>query len=195
MGRLNLVNGVKIHETAEVDDRSQIGEGTFIWNNVQVREWVKIGRNCILNKDVYIDLEVSIGDRVKIQNGVSVYKGVTIEDDVFLGPHMVLTNDLFPRAFLRDWKISPTLIKKGASIGANATIICGITIGEYALVGAGCVVNRDVPPHALMVGNPARKIGYVCKCGHPLKNIVPASSTTCGQCHEEFPAGYFNESK
>lgn len=194
MGKLNLVNGVKVHESAEIDDTSEIGEGSYIWNNVQVRERVKIGKNCILSKDVYIDVEVVIGDRVKIQNGVSVYHGVVVEDDVFLGPHMVFTNDLYPRAFNRDWIITPTLIKKGASIGANATIICGNTVGEYALIGAGSVVNKDVPANALMVGNPARLIGYVCKCGHRLKNLKPAIEAMkikCEHCHEEYEHSLF----
>ena len=154
-----------IHETAEVSDKATIGANTKIWNQSQVRENAVLGKNCILGKNVYIDINAKIGNNVKIQNGANVYDGVTIEDDVFLGPSMTFTNDMFPRAFLDDWKITKTLVKKGASIGANATIICGITIGEYAMIGAGSVVTKDVPPHALVVGNPARQIGNVCKCG------------------------------
>jgi UDP-2-acetamido-3-amino-2,3-dideoxy-glucuronate N-acetyltransferase len=119
------LDGVKIHPSAEVSKKAIIGQGTFIWNQVQVRENCIIGNNCILSKDVYIDFDVIIGNNVKIQNGVSIYHGVEIEDDVFLGPHMVFTNDLYPRAYIGDFKVLKTIIKKGASIGANATIICG----------------------------------------------------------------------
>lgn len=187
MSKINTVNGVKIHDSSWVSDKCSIGEGTYVWMNVQIREGVAIGKNCIVSKDCYIDLDVKIGDRVKIQNGVSVYKGVTIEDDVFLGPHMVFTNDMFPRSFNSEWKITPTLIRKGASIGANATIICGSVIGEYALVGAGSVIKKDVAPHSLMVGNPAKMIGYVCKCGKPLNVKFPVTEsieTTCQECKE-----------
>ncbi|MCD6323492.1 MAG: N-acetyltransferase, partial [Desulfurococcales archaeon] len=110
-----------------------------------------------------------MGNNVKIQNFVSVYRGVTVEDDVFLGPHATLTNDLYPRSFNEDWEVVPTLIRRGASIGANATIVAGVTIGEYAMVGAGAVVTKDVPPHALVYGNPARVRGFVCFCGRPLR--------------------------
>ena len=159
---------VFIHPSAEVDLRSVIGGGTKVWNQVQIREGSKIGKNCILSKDVYIDYGVIIGSRCKVQNGVSVYSGVTIEDDVFVGPHATLTNDKVPRAFNSNWIITPTLIKTGASIGANATIVCGITIGRYAMVAAGSVVTKSVPDHGLVMGNPARIVGYVCKCGNTL---------------------------
>lgn len=159
---------VFIHAASHVSDKACIGSGTKIWINSQVRENARIGEECIIGKDTYIDTEVSIGNRVKVQNGVSIYKGVTIEDDVFIGPNAIFTNDLNPRAFNKDWKITPTKVCKGASIGANATIICGVTIGDYALVGAGSVVIKNVPPHALVVGNPARIIGYVCHCGQKL---------------------------
>lgn len=160
---------VFIHPSAEVHGRAVIGEGTKVWNLVQIREDAVIGEDCILSKDVYIDAGVKIGDRCKIQNGVSVYAGVTLEDDVFLGPYAVLTNDKVPRAFNRDWKIVPTLIKEGASIGANATIVCGVTIGEYAMVAAGSVVTKDVEPYSLVVGNPARHRCYVDKDGNKVK--------------------------
>jgi len=187
MGKLNLINGVKIHDSAEIDDRCEIGKGTYVWKNVQIREWAKIGNNCILGKDVYIDLEVKIGNRVKIQNGVSVYKGVTLEDDVFLGPYVVLTNDLYPRAFDYSWSVTDTLIKKGASVGANATIICGVTIGEYAMIGAGSVVKKNVPDYGLVVGNPARLIGFVCKCGRRVKKLEIGkeyAKMSCTKCKE-----------
>jgi acetyltransferase-like isoleucine patch superfamily enzyme len=154
-----------VHETAHIADSAKIGDETKIWINVQVRENAKIGQACIISKDAYIDHDVRIGDRVKIQNGVSVYHGVTIEDEVFVGPYVAFTNDYFPRAQNPDWEVSPTLIKKGASLGANSTIICGHTVGEYAMVGAGSVVTKDVPPYALVAGNPAKKMGRVCRCG------------------------------
>jgi acetyltransferase-like isoleucine patch superfamily enzyme len=158
-----------IHPTAIVEDGAIIGDNTRIWHFAHVRSGARIGRNCNVGKDVYIDVGVEIGDKVKIQNGVSVYRGVKIEDDAFIGPHVVFTNDLYPRSFNRDWKIVPTLVRRGASIGANATIVCGVTIGEYAMVAAGAVVTRDVPPHGLVMGNPARLRGFVCYCGKPLR--------------------------
>ncbi len=156
---------IYIHPTAEVSDRATIGDGTKIWNLAQVREKAQIGEGCIISKNVYIDTQVKIGNRVKIQNNVNVYHGVVIEDDVFLGPSMTFTNDMFPRAFNSEWIIANTVVKKGASIGANSTIVCGVTIGEYAMVGAGSVVTKDIEPYALVVGNPARQIGRVCECG------------------------------
>lgn len=164
-----MSNSVFIHPSAEVHGRADIGDGTKVWNNVQVREDVKIGVDCILSKDVYVDVGVTIGDRCKVQNGVSIYNGVTLEDDVFIGPHATLTNDKVPRAFNRHWKIEPTLIKKGASIGANATIICGITIGEYAMIAAGSVVTKDVAPYSLVLGNPARHYYFVDKDGNEVE--------------------------
>jgi len=164
-----MSNSVYIHPSAEVNSRTKIGNGTKIWNQVQVREDARIGSDCILSKDVYIDTGVTIGDRCKIQNGVSVYNGVTLEDDVFIGPHATLTNDKIPRAFNKDWKVVPTLIKVGASIGANATIVCGVIIGEYAMVAAGSVVTKDVEPYSLVVGNPARHRCYVDKEGNKIE--------------------------
>jgi acetyltransferase-like isoleucine patch superfamily enzyme len=158
-----------VHPTAVIEEDVEIGEGTRIWHFVHVRKGARIGKNCNIGKDVYIDAGVRIGNNVKIQNFVSVYRGVTLEDDVFVGPHATFTNDIYPRSFNADWEIVPTLVKRGASIGANATIICGVTIGEYAMIGAGAVVTKDVPPHGLVVGNPARLVGFVCYCGKPLK--------------------------
>ena len=159
---------VFIHSTAEVSDQAIIGQGTKIWNQAQVREKSHIGKNCIISKNVYIDENTRIGDNVKVQNNVNVYHGVTIEDDVFLGPSMTFTNDMYPRAFNSSWRITETLVKKGASIGANVAIRCGVTIGEYATVGTGSVVVKDVPSHALVAGNPAKQIGWVCECGFKL---------------------------
>jgi len=157
-----------IHPLAVIDEGAKIGEGTRIWHFAHVRGTASIGKNCIIGKDVYIDADVVIGSNVKIQNGVSVYKGVTIEDDVFCGPHMTFTNDLYPRAFGDTFEIIDTRVKKGATIGANATIVCNTTLGEYCMIGSGAVVTKDVPAHGLVVGNPARLVGYVCMCGQPL---------------------------
>jgi len=177
-----------IHPSAEVSENASIGEGSKIWHQAQVRENAKIGKNCIIGKNVYIDFGVQIGDNCKIQNNVNVYHGVSIEDEVFLGPGMTFTNDLYPRAFIwSEDRVVKTVVKKGASIGANATIICGVTIGSYALVGAGSVVTKDVPPHALVVGNPARVLGFVCKCGWKLeverkeKNHILMLCPKCGK--------------
>ena len=155
-----------LHPTANVSPDATIGEGSKIWINVQVREQAKIGKNCILSKDVYIDETVCVGDNCKIQNSVSIYKGVTIGKDVFVGPNASFTNDKVPRAFNANWKVTPTMIKKGASIGANATIVCGVVIGEYAMVAAGSVVTKDVQPYALVVGNPARQVATIDKIGN-----------------------------
>lgn len=170
---------VKVHDTAEVSSQAVIGDGTRIWNQSQVREGAKIGEGCVIGKNVYIDAGVTIGSGVKIQNNVNVYAGVTIEDDVFLGPSMTFTNDLYPRAFNADWKITPTLVRKGASIGAGAVIVCGVEIGEYAMVGAGAVVTKDVPPYMLVVGNPARLLWRVCRCGRRLDGAGVCPK--CGQ--------------
>jgi len=159
------------HSTAVIEEGAEIGDGTRIWHFAHIRKGAKIGKNCNIGKDVYIDVGVEIGDRVKIQNCVSIYRGVKIEDDVFIGPHVVFTNDLYPRAFI--WgedKIVSTLVKRGASIGANATVICGVTIGMYSMIGAGSVVTRDVPDFGLAFGNPAKLRGFVCYCGKKLKN-------------------------
>lgn len=168
---------IRIHPTAEVSEKAHIGDGTSIWHHTQVREGVTIGRNCILGKGVYVDAGVTIGDNVKIQNYVSIYHGVTLEDGVFVGPHVCFTNDLRPRAVnpdgslksSDDWILSPTYIRRGAALGANATIRCGITIGAWAMVGAGSVVTQDVPDYGLVWGNPARLRGFVCPCGESLE--------------------------
>jgi UDP-2-acetamido-3-amino-2,3-dideoxy-glucuronate N-acetyltransferase len=157
-----------VHPSAHVEQNARVGSDTKIWINVQIRENVEIGNSCIISKDVYIDHSVKIGNRCKIQNSVSIYNGVTIGDDVFVGPNAVFTNDKVPRAFNSDWKITPTTVMNGASIGANATLVCGIEIGEYAMVAAGSVVTKNVPSHALVMGNPAKIVGSVCMCGRRL---------------------------
>ena len=162
---------IYIHPTAIISTDAKIGDGTKIWVNVQVREQANIGKNCTLSKDVYIDKAVSIGDNCKIQNSVSIYKGVTLEDSVFVGPNASFNNDKVPRAFNTDWKITPTKIKRGASIGTNATIICGIVIGEYAMVAAGSVVTKDILPYTLVVGNPAREIAKIDEAGNIVSMI------------------------
>ncbi len=165
-----------VHATAQVDSRARLAENVKIWNWVQVRENAEIGENTIISKSVYVDFGVKIGKNVKIQNNVSVYHGVTIEDGVFVGPHVCFTNDKVPRAInpdgsqkgADDWEVAPIRIKYGAALGANSTILPGVTVGRFALVGAGAVVTRDVPDHGLVVGNPARRIGWVCACGDRL---------------------------
>jgi len=182
--------GVRIHSTAEVSEQAQIGEGTSIWHQAQVRSGARIGRNCILGKGAYVDAGVILGDNVKVQNYVSIYHGITIEDGVFCGPHCVFTNDKRPRAInadgslkaADDWEVSPTLVKRGASIGANAVIVCGVTVGKWAMIGSGAVVTRDVPDYGLVWGNPARLHGFVCPCGHRLGE--GDGETTRLQCPE-----------
>jgi UDP-2-acetamido-3-amino-2,3-dideoxy-glucuronate N-acetyltransferase len=161
-----MENKAYIHPSANVSDKAIIGAGTKVWINVQIRENANIGAGCILSKDVYIDHAVCIGDRCKIQNSVSVYNGVSIGDDVFVGPNVAFTNDRVPRAFNTDWGITETKVETGASLGANSTIVCGVTIGEYAMVAAGSVVTKDVPPYTLVIGNPARAVGKIDKMGN-----------------------------
>ena len=157
-----------IHPSATIDSGAEIGDGSMVWVNVQIRESAKIGKNCVLSKDVYVDCNVKIGDECKIQNSVSIYDGVTIESQVFVGPNATFTNDKVPRAFNADWKITKTIVQQGASLGANCTIICGIVIGEYSMVAAGSVVTKDVPPYTLVAGNPARVVAKVDKAGNKI---------------------------
>ena len=159
-----------VHKTAIIDDNVDIGEDTKIWHFSHVLSKTTIGKNCSFGQNCVIGGNVNIGNGVKVQNNVSIYEGVEIEDDVFLGPSMVFTNVINPRAFIvRRDEFKKTLLKKGCSIGANATIVCGVTIGEYALIGSGAVVNRDVKPYALMVGVPAKQISWVGINGNTLK--------------------------
>tara|TARA_Y100000588_G_C14242484_1_gene920004 strand:+ start:202 stop:843 length:642 start_codon:yes stop_codon:yes gene_type:complete len=184
----NLRNEVYVHTTADVSPDSKIGAGTKIWNFAQIRENTQIGENCIVSKDSYIDTGVIIGNNVKIQNGVSLYKGIKVEDDVFLGPHCVFTNDLQPRSFTQNWNITNTILRKGCSIGANATIVCGNVVGPYAMVAAGSVVTQDVAPFSLVMGNPARMIGMVCKNGHRMQQVNKFDEKLkfyCKPCNEE----------
>lgn len=160
----------KAHSTAIIDDGAQIGEGTRIWHWVHVSAGAVIGERCSLGQNVYVGNKVIIGNNVKIQNNVSVYDNVTLEDDVFCGPSMVFTNVYNPRsAITRKDEYRNTIVKQGATLGANCTIVCGVTIGKYAFIGAGAVVNRDVPDFALMVGVPAKQIGWMSRFGEQLK--------------------------
>lgn len=158
------------HESAYVDKDVKIGENSKIWHFSHILSNTTIGENCSFGQNCVVGPKVTIGNGVKVQNNISIYEGVEVEDDVFLGPSMVFTNVINPRAFIvRKEEFKKTLLKKGCSVGANATIVCGITIGEYALIGSGAVVNKNVKPYALMVGVPARQIGWVSKAGNTLK--------------------------
>jgi acetyltransferase-like isoleucine patch superfamily enzyme len=187
----------RIHPTAEVSPKANIGEGTLIWHQAQVREGVIIGQECIISKGVYIDADVVIGSRVKIQNYACVYHGATVEDGVFIGPHVVITNDKYPRAITpdgklkaaTDWEVGRTLIREGASVGAGSVILPEVTIGRFALVGAGAVVTADVPDYGLVMGSPAALRGFVCSCGHRLRqSSVCAEGVTmrCVHCEAEY---------
>lgn len=176
------------HSSAVVDDGAQIGEGTHVWHFAHVCAGAVIGAKCSLGQNVFIGNDVLIGNNVKIQNNVSVYDAVTIQDDVFCGPSMVFTNVYNPRsAVVRKNEYRKTLIKKGATLGANSTIVCGVTVGEYAFVGAGAVINKDVPDFALMIGVPARQIGWMSRFGErldlPLKGNA---STVCPHTQEKY---------
>lgn len=169
-----MSDDVYIHPTAEVSPKATLGAGTKVWHQAQVREGAVLGRNCILGKGAYVDFDVKIGDNVKIQNQASVYHGVTLESGVFVGPHVIFTNDKLPRAVNADgspksdddWELGTILVKEGAAIGAGSIIVTNVTIGRFAMVGAGAVVTRDVPDYGLVYGNPARLVGRVCANGH-----------------------------
>jgi len=177
--------GYFVHETAVVDDGVEIGKGTKIWHFSHILKGSRIGGNCVIGQNVAIGPDVTVGNGCKIQNNVSVYKGVTLEDNVFCGPSCVFTNVYNPRAFVeRKHEFKPTLVKKGATIGANATIVCGVSIGSYALVGAGAVVRKDVPDYAVVVGVPARQIGWVCRCGVSFKD--QKEEMVCKSCGNKY---------
>jgi UDP-2-acetamido-3-amino-2,3-dideoxy-glucuronate N-acetyltransferase len=178
------------HESSYLDEGCQIGAGTKIWHFTHVMARARIGQRCNIGQNVVISPDVVIGNNVKIQNNVSVYTGVVLEDDVFCGPSMVFTNVVNPRSHVsRKDEYRPTLVKRGASLGANSTIVCGRTIGRYAFIGAGAVVTRDVPDYALVVGNPARVAGWMCACGVKLAaGTRPPESTTCASCQSRYRA-------
>lgn len=159
-----------IHPTAIIDQGAQIGEGSRVWHWVHICGQARIGRHCSMGQNVFVGNDVVVGNNVKIQNNVSIYDAVELGDDVFCGPSMVFTNVYNPRAEInRKSEYRRTVVRKGATLGANCTVVCGVTVGEYAFVGAGAVVNRDVPPFALMLGVPARRRGWMCRCGTQLK--------------------------
>ena len=176
-----------VHESAYVDEGATVGAGTKVWHFCHVLGGAVIGERCSLGQNVVVMNGTRIGTNVKIQNNVSIYEGVELEDDVFCGPSMVFTNVMNPRSHVsRKNEYRRTLVKRGASIGANATIVCGSTLGEYSFVGAGAVVSKDVPAYALMVGVPARRAGWMCQCGERL----PASGTgTCAACGSTYEGG------
>ncbi|MBI5682897.1 MAG: N-acetyltransferase [Deltaproteobacteria bacterium] len=176
------------HETAIIESNAKIGDNTRIWHFAHVREGSTIGSNCTVGKDCFIDTSVVIGNGVKIQNGVSIYKGVSIEDDVFIGPNVTFTNDPYPRAFSKNWNIRQTHIKKGASIGANATLVCGINIGNYSMIAAGSVVTKNVHDFCIIAGNPAKIQGFVCICGSKLNEFERKCDSAvfkCNSCNSE----------
>jgi len=178
------------HDTAVVDQPANIGAGTKIWHFSHIMAGASIGSGCTIGQNVFVGSTASIGNNVKIQNNVSVYEGVDIEDDVFCGPSCVFTNVIRPRsAFPRsDRNFDKTLVRKGVTIGANATIVCGITIGEHAFIGAGAVVTRDVPAYTLVFGNPAKHVGWICRCGEKLGAESGGKGTTCSACGAKYRA-------
>ena len=190
---------VRVHPTAEVSPDARVGTGSSIWHQAQVRERATIGAGCVIGKNVYVDAGVVIGDRVKVQNNVSLYRGVTVEDGVFIGPHVCFTNDRAPRAVNADgsaktdadWEVEPIRVRHGAALGANSTILPGVTIGRWAMVGSGSVVTRDVGDHELVAGNPARRMGSACPCGQPLPDGTDGTRFRgpCPHCGEAFPPG------
>lgn len=191
-----VVNEFYVHPTADVSPQASIGAGTRIWNRAQVREGAVLGANCNIGKDVYIDFDVRIGDNVKVQNSALIYHGATLEDGVFVGPQACLTNDLYPRAInpdgslkgASDWEVGETVVRYGASIGAGAIIVAGVEIGRFAMIGAGAVVTRDVPAHGLVLGVPARLVGYVCACGSKL-DVDEQGYGRCPRCHNLIEIG------
>lgn len=178
----------RIHPSSVVADSAVIGDGSQVWLFCQIRDNARLGKGCILGKGVYVDTDVVLGDNVKVQNNASIYTGVTIEDGVFVGPHVCFTNDKVPRAVnpdlslkgLSDWHVTKTLVRTGAALGANATIVCGITVGRWAMVASGSVVTKDVPDHALVMGNPARFAAWVCSCGLRVTMSGGRGTCSCG---------------
>jgi acetyltransferase-like isoleucine patch superfamily enzyme len=188
---------MSVHPTAEVAPSAEIGPGTRIWHQAQVRERVRIGANCIVSKGVYVDFDVQIGSNCKIQNGAFLYHGCTLEDGVFVGPGVIFTNDKRPRAInpdgtlkgVDDWEVGRTLVRHGAAVGTGSIVLPGVTIGRFAMVAAGAVVTRDVPDYGLALGAPARLVGFVCACGEKLPAFAPAESVACGACARRYRIG------
>ena len=192
----------RVHASADLEPDVVVGPRTSIWHRAQIRVGARIGAECVIGRDAFVDEGVTIGDRVKIQNLALVYHGVTVEDGVFIGPNAILTNDRFPRSITAegelaradDWVVSPILLRTGCSIGAGAVVVAGTTVGRFATVGAGAVVTRDVPDHALVAGNPARRLGWVCACGQRLRDATgpagpdpgPGIPLACPACERRF---------
>lgn len=176
-----------VHESSYIDENVQIGEGTKIWHFCHIMSGARIGKNCTIGQNVFIGRDVVIGDGCKIQNNVSVYEGVTLEENVFCGPSMVFTNDPNPRAAFPKGRerFVKTLVKRGCSIGANATIVCGVTLGEYSFIGAGAVVTKDVPPYAIVYGVPAQIRGWICECGEKLSFKEGVAQCPCGRRYHQ----------
>ena len=187
---MSIATDAFVHESAYVDDGATIGAGTKVWHFCHVLGGAVIGARCSLGQNVVVMNGTRIGDNVKIQNNVSIYEGVELEDDVFCGPSMVFTNVINPRSHVsRKNEYRRTLVKRGSSIGANATIVCGSTLGEYAFIGAGAVVSKDVPAYALMVGVPARRIGWMCQCGERLPDGGTGTCAACGATYRAQGSG------
>ena len=185
MSKMEKEKDYFVHESSYVDEPCLIGKGTKIWHFSHIMKDSIIGENCNIGQNVVISPGVTLGNNVKIQNNVSVYTGVICEDDTFLGPSCVFTNVINPRSFIeRKEEYKQTVVKKGASIGANATIVCGYNIGAYAFIGAGSVVTKDIPDYALIVGNPGRVVGYVCQCGNRLEELE--TKYKCNTCNKEY---------
>jgi UDP-2-acetamido-3-amino-2,3-dideoxy-glucuronate N-acetyltransferase len=174
-----------VHPSAIVDEPAEVGEGTQIWHFSHIMSGAKIGEHCIIGQNVFIGKGAILGNNIKVQNNVSIYAGVVLEDDVFCGPSMVFTNVFNPRSFIsRKKEFRKTLVRKGATIGANATVVCGNTIGQYAFIGAGSIVTRDVPDHTLVYGNPGRPKGWVCRCAEEV--AFRSGKAVCKACGKRY---------
>lgn len=187
---LHIKNKFLVHKTAEIEKGAKIGKGTKIYQNCQILKGAQIGKNCVIGHNCFVSGKAKIGNGVKLESNIDVWDLVTLKDYVFVGPSAVFTNDLNPRAkypkkkFPQYGKWLPTLVREGATIGANATILCGIVIGKWAMVGAGAVVTKDIPDYAIVVGNPAKIIGWACKCGNKLE--FKKGKTTCKVCKRKY---------
>lgn len=187
MNMEKMMNEIKIDKTANVSEQAKVGNGTVVWQYCTIMSGAVIGEQCKLGANVFVESDVVLGNRVKVKNNIAIYSGVKCEDDVFLGTNCVFTNVINPRSFIeRKTEFKETIIKQGATVGANATIVCGNTIGKYALIGAGAVVTKDIPDYALVMGNPGRVKGFVCKCGNKLeKNEEDFICKECGNTYAQ----------